>query len=159
MEQARLRCGGGHFTHMHRHRQALTHTYTYTHRAEEGGNGVPRLDDTMWMPILSYKCFLCLPFSLSSMVNGWPKYQIGSQSHKWINEMNVWCLRCFSYRPRWTRAAKVELQWAGSMFEKRQKFWVCSLFGRYTSTNVNFWKKCVYTLCIHERDSSVWKMC
>lgn len=51
------RCG---FTHMHRHRQTTTQRHTHTHRAGEGGNGVPRLDDTVGVPILSYKCFLCL---------------------------------------------------------------------------------------------------
>lgn len=71
---------GEQFTHAHKHRPALTHIYT--HRAEEGGNGVPRLDDTVWVPILSYKCFLCLSFSL---VNGWPKCQIASQP-----QMNKW---------------------------------------------------------------------
>lgn len=38
----------------------LSHTTKHTHGAGEGGNGVPRLDDTVGVPILSYKCFLCL---------------------------------------------------------------------------------------------------
>jgi len=50
---------GGRFIHTHRHRRTLRHSHTHTHihtfkhGAEEGGNGVPRLDDTVGVPILS----------------------------------------------------------------------------------------------------------
>lgn len=47
------------------HTRVDTGRHSPTHGAGEGGNGVPRLDDTMGEPILPHKGFLCL-FSLLS---------------------------------------------------------------------------------------------
>lgn len=93
----------------------FTHTCINTHRAREGGNGVPRLDDTVGVPILSYKCFLRVSFFAIS--GKWMTKMFIVVQQQWMNKWNEHVLSSLFLVTDECNIGCVQLHWTENIWK------------------------------------------
>lgn len=138
---------GGRFTHTHIHK----HTQTHTGQEKE----VMRLDDTVGVPILSYKCFLCLSFFAIS--GKWMTKMFIVVQRQWMNTWNEHVLSSLFLLTDECNSGCVQLQWTENIWKMGKVF--NGLSGRVSKRTKNFWKDLYLSCPVSKKKKKMFVWC